>query len=162
MSEDRSWGADTVAFGRASREPSRPAPLRPRPTRPKLPTIALRPLALVTVAIVAVVALVIAVGSGSDSQKAPIRDVADPAPRVRTQAHRREPRRPAKPRVRRVGAGQLERKHELKPSAPAQAQDAPEAAPNPPVESAPQYAPPPAPEAEATPAPTPPAVEFGL
>lgn len=168
MSEDRSWGADTVAFGRASREPSRPAPPSGRPARPKLPTIALRPLALVTVAIVTVVALIVAAGGGSDSQKAPIREVADPAPRVvveqapraSTRVRRREPRDAMKPHARRAEARQLKPKGEQKASAATQAQ----AAPEPSAEPTPEYLPPPAPEppAPAPPAPTPPAAEFGL
>ncbi len=120
MSEDRSWSADTVTFERASREPSRAEPSRPAPpARPKLPAIALRPLALVTVAIVAVVALIVAAGDGSDSQKAPIREVADPAPRVVVEQAprmptraRRERRGAAKPHVHRVDASQVERKGE--------------------------------------------------
>jgi len=167
VSEDRSWGADTVAVGRTSHEPS-PAPSSARPARSKLPKIALRLLALVTVAIVAVVALTVAAGGGSDSRKAHIREVfADPAPsvvakqapRVPAQARRSEPRDGVKPHVRRADAGQLERKA----SAETQAQTAPE----PPAESALDYVPPPpenvAPVTSRAPTqPTSPAAEFGL
>ena len=155
MSEDRSWGADTVAFGRASREPPAPAPSSAPPARPKLPTIALRPLALVTVAIVAVAALIVA-GRGSDSQKAPIREVADPAPRVvvkqAPRVRRREPRDVAKPRVHEKGAGQLENERGAETKRETQAPPTPEYVPAREPET-PSPQPPP---------PTSPAAEFGM
>lgn len=161
MSEDRSWGADTVAFGRASREAS-PAPQPARPGRPKLPTIALRPLALVTFAIVAAVALIIAAGDGSDAQKAPIRGATDPAPRVvKEQAprvHRPEPRDAMKLHGPQADAAQHGRKREPVESAVTQGQTVPE----PPAEPEPEYVAPPAPEPASPPTPTPPAAEFGL
>lgn len=121
--------------------------------------IALQAVALVTVAIVGVVVLISA-GSGSDSQKAPIGEIADPAPGARvkqappvsTRVRRREPRDTAKPHLR-------------KASTETQAQDTPERS----AESTPEYVPPPAPEyiprspAAAPPTTaTPPATEFGL
>jgi hypothetical protein len=163
MSEERSgWDADTVEIGRRRREPSHPDPPRRWSARPKLPTIALRPVALVTFAIVGVVALIVVAGDRSGSQKAPLREVVDSAPRVAvkqaprvpTRARRPEPGRVAKLQVRRKGASQ----HETEARAATQAPDASKSSTEPTLE----YVPPPAPEQKPLPAPTPPATEFGL
>lgn len=161
MSEDRSWGADTVAFGRPSREPSRPAPSHARPARPKRPTLALRPVALVTVAIVAVVAFIISAGGGAESQKATKSEISDPAQQVKIQQPPKvrtyEPRGTPKPVVRQESTSQR-REGRSKASSATDAQAAAEPAPEyvPPLEqAAPPSPPPPA-------APTLPAAEFGL
>lgn len=164
MSEDRSWAADTVAFGRAPREPRRPDPPRRRSARPRLPTIPLRPMALVTVAIVGVVALIAVAGGGSDSSKAPIREVADPVPRVVVrparrvppQSRRRDRRSPAGRRVREADVKKREPKREAAAGPETQTQDVYKL----PTEAAPVYVPPPAPAPPST--PTSPAAEFGL
>jgi hypothetical protein len=166
MGAEDSWAADTVALGgrKSKREPARPEPPRQR--------------VVVTcaAALVVVAALAAILGSDSGSPKAPIRDVADPAPRVvvkqPTRMRRREPRRIAKPHFRHRAKGQLEGKREPKVSAATPELDEPEpmaeAAPEPIAEPTPEPAPEPepVPEAEpappASPAPTPTAAEFGL
>ena len=165
MSEDRPWGADTVAFGRAQDESRRSDPrhLHP-PPRSRLAKIALRPVALATLAIVAVVVLIAGSGGDSGSREASTREVADPVPRVVVTPARRVPprgrrrdlREPTSRHVRDAVAKKREQKREAAAGAETQAQDVYEL----PAEPAPEYAPPPAPEAP--PAPTSPATEFGL
>lgn len=160
MSEDRSWGADTVAFGRAPRKPHRPEPPRRHPTRPRRPTIALSLAALVAVAIVGVVVLIAGAGGESDSGEASIREASNPIPRVVVrparkvppQGRRRDLREPTDRYVREVEVN----KREAAAGAETQAEDGYEPA----AEVAPEYAPPPAPEPP--PAPTSPSTEFGL
>jgi|SRR6188472_754670 len=169
MADERSWGADTVALGRkAGGEASQPE-RRPksRAARPSLRPPTRPALALGAFAIVALAAWLVSGGGGSGSSKAPIREVADPAPRVvvkpPTRMRRREPRQVASPDVHRRAAGPLEGKREPKASAAPHELDAPESAPEPVIEPAPEPIPAPAPEAPPpTPAPTSSAAEFGM
>jgi hypothetical protein len=120
---------------------------------------------LAAVAIVVVTALIALVGGGSGSRKAPIREVADPAPRIvvkpPTRMRRRAPRRVPKPHVHRKAAGKLEggKRETYKASAATHELAAPEPAPEPVAEPTPEPTPEPAP---AKLAPTSPAVEFGM
>ena len=171
MSAEQSWGADTVAFGRA-REPAeldatpRRRPPRGPGRRPSLPAPPL--LAVVGLAIVALVAVVAVLGGGSDSPKAPIRAVADPAPQVvvkpPTLPRRHEPRRSPKHAFKRQPRGQLEggKREPHKASAPTHEQAAPDLEPAPVAEAEPEAAPVEVVEPEPPPAPTSPAVEFGM
>jgi outer membrane biosynthesis protein TonB len=110
-------------------------------------------------------------GSGSPSPAAPIREVADPAPRVVVKATPTHRRRRAlgehrKPALKRQPKGQLEegerepKKASAKPHEQAAPEPAPvaEAEPEPIVEPTPE----PPPVVEPPPAPTPPAAEFGM
>jgi hypothetical protein len=174
MGAEDSWAADTVALGerKSEREPARPEPPRRRAPKRKRSAPASRVVVTCAAALVVVAALAAILGSDSGSPKAPIRDVADPAPRVvvkqPTRMRRREPRRIAKPHFRHRAKGQLEGKREPKASAATPELDEPEpiaeAAPEPIAEPVPE--PEPVPEAEpappASPAPIPPATEFGL
>jgi hypothetical protein len=159
MSDQRSWGDDTVALGQKARpragEPEQPqgpatGPRLPRPTRRTLSLGALAAVALVTW-------MLSGGGGGSGPSKAPIRDVADPAPRVvvkpPTLMRRPEPR-PPRPRVPHRAAGQIEGRREPNVSAPPHELDAPVLTPEPVIE--------PAPEPTPAPAPTSPAAEFGM
>jgi hypothetical protein len=166
MSAERSWGADTVAFGRP-REAGTPDPpprwRPPRGSQRRLPRPAKRTVALAAVGIVALAALIPVLGAGSGSPTAPIREVADPAPRVvaksPTLPRRRKQRRDRKPDLKRQPQGQLEggeREHE-------QATPVPEPAPVAEAEPEPIAEPSPAPPATPTaPVPTSPSAEFGL
>jgi hypothetical protein len=166
MGAEDSWAADTVALGgrKSKREPARPEPPRRRAPKRKHSAPASRVVVTCAAALVVVAALAAILGSGSSAPKAPIRDVADPAPRIvakqPTRMRRREPRRIAKPHFHLRAKGQLEGKRKPKASAATPELDEPE----PMAEPAPE--PEPVPEAEpappASPAPTPPSAEFGL
>lgn len=166
MSEDRSWGADTVAFGRAQDESRRSDPHRPHPPpRSRFATIARRAVASVTTfAAVAIVVLIVGAGGESDPRETSIREVADPALRVVVKPARRVPplgrrrdlREPTSRHVHEASAKKRERERKTAAGAETQAQEVYEL----PVEPTPEYVPPPAPEPP--PVPTSPAVEFGL
>jgi hypothetical protein len=123
--------------------------------------------------------LIVVLGSGSGSPAAPIREVADPAPRVVVKApptHRRRRARGGhrKPALKRQPKGELEggKRGPEKASAHRHLQAEPEPEPEPEPESAPvteaepepilEPAPEPPPVAEPPPAPTSPAAEFGM
>ncbi len=173
MGAEDSWATDTVALGvrKSEREPARPEPPRRRAPKRKRSAPASRVVVTCVAALVVVAALAAILGNGSSAPKAPIRDVADPAPRIvvkqPTRMRRHEPPRIAKPHFHRRAKGQLEGKREPKASAATPELDEPEpiaeAAPGPIAE--PVSEPGSVPEAEpasASPAPTPPAAEFGL
>lgn len=174
MSAEQSWGADTVAFGRLREaEASDPPPRRrpPRGPRRRRPFPVPRVVAFVGLTIVALGVLAAVLGGGSDSPKAPIRTVADPAPRVVVRSppplRRREPRFHWKPAVKRRPKGQLEEgtREPEKASAQPHEQAAPVPEPAPVAEAELEAAPVEVVEPElslAPPAPTSPAVEFGM
>lgn len=121
--------------------------------------------------IVALLALIAVLGGGSGSPSAPIREVAEPAPRVvvksPTLSRRRAQRHDPKADVKRQPKGQLEggEGEPQKASPTTHGQAAPEPEPAPVVEAEPEPAPVAVPEPEPVvepPAPTSPAVEFGL
>jgi hypothetical protein len=168
-----SWAADTVAIGgrKGGGEQGRPEPPRQRDPRPSLSAPTSRGVVGCVAALAVVAALVAILVGGSGSTKAPIRDVADPAPRVvvkqPTRMRRGGPRRLAKPHVLHRVKAQLEEKRAPKASAATHALDesepAPETVPEPIAEPTPEpESVPEAKPAPASPAPTPPAVEFGL
>lgn len=174
MSAERSWGADTVAFGRAPETvtPDPPPQRRPPrgPQRRRWPP-ANHAVALAGVGIVALVALHAVLGDGSGSSATPIRQAADSAPRVvvksPTLPRRREQRHDRKFDLERQPKGQFEEggrgPQETSPTPYTQGAAEPESAPI--AEKKPE----PAPVAEAKPEPhraptppTPPTAEFGL
>jgi hypothetical protein len=175
VSAERSWGADTVAF-RRPREAVTPDPpprrCPPRGPRRSLPRPVNRTIALAAVGIVALVGLIAILCSGSGSSLAPIREVAEPAPRVvvktSKQLRRREQRHNPKPGLKRSPKGQLESRagEPQRPSPTTHERAAPELEPAPVVEAESEAAPvgeaEPKPIAEPPPAPTSPAAEFGL
>jgi hypothetical protein len=173
VSGERSWGADTVALGRAHdgaapQPPSRRRP--PRRPRRRLPGPANRTIVLTSVGALALVALIVLIGGGSGSPSAPIPKVANPAPQVvvksPTLPRRREQRHNRKADLERQPKGQHEGGEREAPKAPTTTheQAEPEPEPAPVAEAEPE----PAPIVEAVhepltePTPTKPAVEFGL
>jgi hypothetical protein len=170
MSDERSWGADTVALGgKAGGDAARPEPRQRRVSRPTLARLGLRALALGALAL-AVIAALLAVLGGSDSSPTPIRVVADPAAPVAgeppTRMHRREQRRASRPRAGRKRAGRLKAERESRVSARRHKPDAPAPAPEviseAPPELPPKVIPEPLPLPLPPPSPTPPGVEFGM
>ena len=166
MSDERSWGADTVALGRsaggkpqAAAEPKRRAGGGPRlPGRGGLA-------AMVGVAAVAVLVAVVS-GGGDGSQHRATRPAAPAPPRVMVTRPERHPLPKSHRRRRRVLAkGSLEGGRERRAaSAPTPERAAPstDAAPEAMTEVAPEPEPLPEPAAAPPPAPTPPGVEFGM
>ena len=168
MSEERSWGDETVELNRAAEEPSRL--VRPA-RRTRVPKTALRPAALVTVAVVGTAAALVGLRSlGPDAAQAPrIREVADPA--VPMAVGRTKPQASQNPRnaERRIARGPRRDDRGQPGSATVMEPEQSEARPAEPVaEPTPEYVPaqepvPATPRPPATPeAPTPAAVEFGL
>jgi hypothetical protein len=169
MGAEDSWAADTVALGgrKSEGEPAQPGPTRRQVPKRKRPVPASRVVVTCALALVIVAALVAILGGGSGSSKAPIRDVADPAPRIvvkqPTRMRRREPRRVANPHVRHRARGQLKGKRKQLASAATPELDEPEPLTEATLEPIAEPAPEPEPVSEAEPTPpTPPAVEFGL
>jgi hypothetical protein len=173
MGAEDSWAVDTVALGggrKGEGEPVRPESPRRRVSRLRLSAPTPRVGIVCAAALVVVTALVAVLSSGSDSPKAPIRDVADPAPRIvvrqPTRRRRPKPRRPARPHVRRKAKGGLGGKREPKVDAATHERDSPERTPEPMPEPAPTPTPEPLPATNSAPAPGPkptsPAVEFGM
>jgi hypothetical protein len=179
VSDEQSWGADTVAFGRACEADAPSTTPRRRPPRgPRrgLPRPGSRTIGLAAVAIGLLMVVIVALGSGSGSPAAPVREVADPAPRVVVKArstHRRLGTRSEhrKPAITRQPKGHLEegKREPEKASAQPHERSAPEPEPVPIAKAEPE----PMPVAEGaleptpqpvptTPAPTSPATEFGL
>lgn len=165
MGAEDSWAADTVALGGQNNEsePDRPDPPRRRGLKRKRSAPASRVAVTCAVALVVVAALAAILGGGSGSPKAPIRDVADPAPRIVVKQpmsmRRRERRRVTKPHVRHRAKGQLEGKRKQQASAATPELDEYEPIPTPVTEAASE---PTTDPASSSPAPTPSAVEFGM
>jgi hypothetical protein len=163
MNAERSWGTDTVALGGQNSESEAARPEPPKRSAPKRKGSSVSRVVICAVALAVVAALVAILGGESGSSKAPIRDAADPAPRVvvkqPTRMRRREPRRVANPHVRHRAKGQLKRERKPKVSAATPELDEPEPVPAPATEAASE---PTTDLAPSSPAPTPPAVEFGM
>jgi hypothetical protein len=168
MSKDPAWGEETVALGREAHHPSSQPKRRQDRTRiPRLPRPTRRMLAPGAFAIAALAAWTLAAwiassGGGSESGKAPIREIAEPAPHIMDKPPRRmprrEPRTPSTPRAHRRAADPLEGKRGPK-SAESPEPAAPVSAPAPVTEQVLEPASTPAPEA---PPPTSSAAEFGM
>src|SRR5690349_4718849 len=162
MAAEDSWATDTVALGdRKSRRESRQPPSRGQGPRRGREGSVTRVLLACAAAAVVVVVLAATLDSGSDSLKAPIRDVGGPAPRIvskqSTPTRPREPNRVARRHVGERAKGRLKAKR--KPKASVARHQLPW--PEPIVEAASE--PEPRLQAEVTsPAPTSPAVEFGM
>ena len=171
MSAEPSWGADAVAFGRGApdggdaEKPRRS--LAPGPKPPRSPRV----LVLVALAIVVVPFLVASIVGGAGSPESPIREAANPAPRVIDRPRRiarHEPGPVARARSKRKAKGKLEEMEREPPRASATTHELAEDDATelelepPPAPSPPPPAPSPAP-ATASPAPPTSAVtEFGL
>jgi hypothetical protein len=172
MSDEGSWGEDTVALNQGAHPTASEVEQRQdRVTSSRLPRPTRRAVAFggVAVAVLALSAWIVGNGGGSGASEAPIREAADPARRVVVKPpprmHRREPRAASKLRVHRRAGDRLEAKREPKASAARHGLDAPESTPQPTVDPPPEPIPMPAlgPEAPPpTPAPTSSAAEFGM
>lgn len=155
MGVEDSWATDTVALGRRRDESADLEPPGRRAPRRKLSMPTLRVIVTCVATLAVVTALSAILRDGPSSPKAPIRDIADPAPRIvvkqQTREHRRESPHVTEPQDRQKDRGE-ERERESKASAAPRELDVTESATEPTVELQP------VPELE----PTPPAVEFGM
>jgi hypothetical protein len=179
-SAEGSIGSDAVAIGRGkASDSSRVRQQRERAPKLKASAPVSWPVLGCAAAAAIVVALVAVLTGGSTAPKAPIREVADPAPRPAverprqepTRLRRREARPPSSPALKRQPKGKLEQRGRKPGKATKPTPEHAEKAAPPPPE--PEYVPPPEPEPEPEPeyvpppespaaAPTPPGNEFGL